>query len=726
MASDETSPPIPEPDADEQGAARPEGEPVRRETLPLDDGDATIVDGPAVATAPETAAAEADDEIAPTHLWSGAGEEPDPATSAATERSRDLVESVPAPPPPSPLKPGDVFLGKYQIESTIGAGGMGSVVLARHIDLGAHYAIKVMHSSIPDTAAVDRFKREARASAMVDHPNIVRVFDCGEHDGHCYIVMEYLRGENLRQRLGRVGRFTVEETVRFAGVVCDVLEVMHATGIVHRDLKPDNIVFSSRGGDEAVKILDFGIVKLATASISGHLTRTGTVVGTPAYMSPEQCMAGDVDGRSDIYALGVILFQMLTGRIPFDSDNVLTMMYLHVNQEPPSAHDHDPSVPPEFAGVVRRMMAKEPAARYASATECAAALAEASGVAIPIRDGKSASAVRAVSGTGVGSTGDAIAPTADASPDYGRQQRTYPRRRWLGFALGGALSIAAVAAGVSYAPDLLRSGTSSSTPLPAGPLTTPTGVNPILTARFVEIAGGAVTIGANAGDCVDMDACEIGPDETPAHTVTLPAYWIARYEVTNQEYAEFVSATGHAPPTHWRGTFPRGTDALPVTNVSWNDAVAYAAWRSSRDGVAFRLPTEAEWEHAARGDDSRMFPWGDFWNATFVNSDQNKNEGSPLPVDQPPYTTTDVTPRGVAGLGGNVCEWTGSQFAVYPGSTYKPRARDLECKVIRGGSFNTKPNASRTTFRAWQPVDHTARDVGFRLAADASAPRAGS
>ena len=718
MAPENDPSPKPDPERKAESPVAPHGDGApRRETLPLEEGGETIVAAPVLA--PSRPAEPANSYDMPTIV--GAADDVATARLGADadapgpEPSRPAAEpEAPPAPPPSPLKPGDVFLGKYKIESLIGAGGMGSVVLARHQDLGTHYAIKVMHTSVPDRSAVDRFKREAKTSAMVDHPNIVRVFDCGEHDGHCYIVMEYLPGENLRQRLGRVGRFSVEEAVRFAGVVCDVLEVMHEMGIVHRDLKPDNIVFAKRGNAERVKILDFGIAKLATASVSGHLTQTGTVVGTPAYMSPEQCMAGQIDGRSDIYALGVILFQLLTGRLPFDSDNLLTMMYLHVNKEPPSAHEIDPAVPEAVSAVVKRMMDKAPENRYQSATACAAALSEAAGVEIPIREGSKTSAARAVSGEHAATPSGPHGTVARGVAGSGAGGAA--RRRTLGYVGVGALALASVAAGVYYVPGLLDSTQPGTIPSTNNANVVPDGVDPALAARFVAIPGGAATVGARTDDCADMD-CEVVPAETPPHPVTLAPYWIARGEVTNQEYAEFVRATGHKAPSHWRESYPRGTDTHPVTNVSWRDAVAYAEWRSKRDGVAYRLPTEAEWEHAARGDDERLFPWGDFWNATWVNADQRSDKGSPLPVDQAPNSTTDVTPQGVTALAGNVCEWTGSAFEAYPGSPYKPTSGDLACKVIRGGSFNTKPNGSRVSYRSWQPPEYTARDVGFRLAA---------
>jgi serine/threonine-protein kinase len=478
---------------------------------------------------------------------------------------------------------------------------------------------------------------------------------------------------------------------------------MHAKGIVHRDLKPDNIVFQDQNGSEVIKVLDFGIAKLATPSIGSQLTQTGTVVGTPSYMSPEQCQAGKIDGRSDIYALGVILFQMLTGTLPFESDNLLTMMYLHVNQEPPAASDREPRVPARVSDIVKRMMAKRPDDRFESASSCARALAEASGVDIPVRDvGDTPKPAKTIARAGVAQS---IEPSA--KPALGGRKR-------LVYGAVGVVAIALAVGGAFYVRQPNDRTTTSASPGPAPVVQE----NPILAEQFVLIPSGRATIGSNLDDCRNLPSCKISFDEAPSHTVDVAPFYLAKYEVTNREYSEFVQGAGYKAPRGWRGTYPTGSAQMPVTNVTWDDAVAYVKWRSQRDGIAYRLPTQDEWEYAARGNDARAYPWGDFWNDSFVNGNKEPGKGDTIPVDQPPNSTTDVSPFRVFGLGGNVSEWTSSAFAAYEGSRYKPKPGDLDSKVIRGGAYDLDPNSIRSSYRYWKPPSYSSSDLGFRLAAD--------
>jgi serine/threonine-protein kinase len=548
----------------------------------------------------------------------------------------------------------NLFLGKYEIERVIGSGGMGTVVLARHCELGARYAIKFMRSGELDRAAVDRFKREAKTGAMLDHPNVVRVFDCGEQDGRCYIVMEYVEGESLRRRLKRLGRYPVDDAIHFAGIVCNVLAMMHDRGITHRDQKPDNIIFQRRSCDEFVKILDFGIAKLASATSIGTLTAQGIVMGTPIYMSPEQCEAGDVDGRSDIYALGVILFEMLTGQPPFVAENHLATMYLHVNKPPPLAHTVDPRVPPRVSAVVRRMMAKSPADRYQSAASCAQALADASGVPIPLPIPK-----REISHAAIG---------------YG---------------VAGVLAASIVGA-------MLWGGLQKSAdPRPATAPPAPASSAPPFVAEMLYIPGGTFVMGTNEGDLFDA----------PPHEVAVAPFYLDKTEVTNRQYAEFVRATGYEPPHDWvNKTYKVGTGDLPVVNVTWADARAYAEWAHKR------LPTEAEWEYAARGTDGRKYPWGDEW----IGGNAYTKESGLTTLQPAGSARRGASPFGVLDMSGNAWEWCDDNFSPYPGSTAEPK--DTTYKIIRGGSLGDDMTKATTTYRNWVPPEQRFDALGFRCA----------
>jgi serine/threonine-protein kinase len=269
-------------------------------------------------------------------------------------------------------------VGAYRVLQQIGAGGMGTVWLAEHTMLGRRAAIKLLHpefSQRPDI--VSRFFNEARAATAIADPGIVQIFDFGHHvDGTAYIAMEMLEGEALDRRLRRVGRLALPDALRIMRQVSSTLGVAHVRGIVHRDLKPENIFLVHDPevfGGERAKVLDFGIAKLTgDPSVKTH---TSAVMGTPAYMSPEQCRgAGQVDQRSDVYALGCMLFALLTGMPPFDAEGVGEIIAMHLREPAPLLSSRLPGIPPELDQLVAHCLAKDPAHRYASGTELGQAI----------------------------------------------------------------------------------------------------------------------------------------------------------------------------------------------------------------------------------------------------------------------------------------------------------------------------------------------------------------
>ena len=279
------------------------------------------------------------------------------------------------------LQEGAIFAGRYRINGVLGRGGMGAVYDAQHTGTGQPVAIKtLLLDNAGDITAVRRFFQEARMTAGLQHPNTVRVFDFGQSDeGIFYLAMERLRGETLgdmQMRLdAEVRPLSQEEAGRIAIDVLRSLAEAHQAGLVHRDLKPANIFLYDIGtGERVVKVLDFGIAK----SNDAHLTKTGTSIGTPSYMSPEQVMSGIVDGRSDLYALGVILYGCVAGVLPFQADSSYSMMMKHVAEPAPDLNAlHLPGITPQFAAVVQRALAKKPEDRFADAQAMRDALEQA-------------------------------------------------------------------------------------------------------------------------------------------------------------------------------------------------------------------------------------------------------------------------------------------------------------------------------------------------------------
>jgi serine/threonine protein kinase len=272
-------------------------------------------------------------------------------------------------------------VGNYQIVAKLGEGGVGEVYLAEHPDIGRKVAIKFVRKALAEESTLyGRFLAEARAASAIQHPNIIEVLDFGRlPDGQPYIVMEYLPGENLAQRLERAGALPVAAAVDLAAQVAGVLTAAHAKSIVHRDLKPDNVFLVSgrqTGGGEVVKVLDFGIAKLQGALRDGSPhTRTGSLIGTPLYMSPEQCRGTrEIDARTDIYALGIMLFEMVAGQPPFVSPGLGDLMDMHMNQVAPPLRRLVPHAPAALEALIARALAKRPEERFANAAELHAAL----------------------------------------------------------------------------------------------------------------------------------------------------------------------------------------------------------------------------------------------------------------------------------------------------------------------------------------------------------------
>lgn len=634
--------------------------------------------------------------------------------------------------------------GRYRLDSVIGKGGMGTVYRATRLLIGDEVAIKILHiGEETDPQLSERFRREARAAARLKHPNAVSIYDFGvSSNGLQFLVMDIVEGRSLREITKDQGALSLPLTVEITSQVCAALDEAHRHHIVHRDIKPDNIILNSTPAGVTVKVLDFGIAKLRDDSAS-HLTQTGSVMGTPHYMSPEQCLGEELDHGADIYSMGIVIYEMLCGRVPFNSPFSTAVVVQHVNQAPPSLRNFNPTITPAVEAVVFRALEKAREKRPRTAGTLARELREVAGSA----------ADRVVAYPDFGPVAPAqpqaeldeqtvekqvpfpvqpphsdLPPTvhlskpitggrsAAARTTNGTSSRavTAKVKRGSAFNYRLLLPVAGVAI-VSLIGYFLWSqkiaGDDENLPQPAPSLTqtsslvdAPVSNNPTKAlasqphAGMIPIDGGRFLIGTNEGD----------PDAQPAHMVHVKGFYLDIYEVTCSEYQKFIDETNRRPPPSWKdGKFPKGTERHPVTGVSWEDAAAYARWAGKR------LPTEEEWEFAARGPARLLYPWGNQWKNGCANVDV---EGQARRGVTNVGSYNCSSPFGAQDLIGNAWEWTNSAWQPYPGGRLLNPTTGGE-KVIRGGSWESRRDFINSTSRSG--YKDIGDQTGFRCAMDA-------
>ncbi|HVU49942.1 MAG TPA: serine/threonine-protein kinase, partial [Polyangia bacterium] len=361
--------------------------------------------------------------------------------------------------------------GNYRVLSLLGEGGMGAVYLAEHPGIGRRVAVKVLHKQFSaDEQLLGRLLNEARAANAIRHPNIIEILDSGmREDGTPYLVMELLEGESLGQRIRRVGRLPVAEAIAFTLQTASALGAAHKKGIVHRDLKPDNLYIVGMNTDESgritdepmperMKVLDFGIAKLHMPQPGDSVkTRTGTLMGTPIYMSPEQCRGTKtVDHRSDIYSLGIIFYEMLVGQPPFVSDGFGELVNMHLNVPPPSPRASRPEVSQQLDAIVLKMLAKAPEDRYPDMASLTSAIRLAAGPPFsvsrsspdlanaPTQAADTVGAAAAVGGR------PARAQVTTFRTGMGEVEETVPAPRSRGKLVAGLVAVAALGGGAFF------------------------------------------------------------------------------------------------------------------------------------------------------------------------------------------------------------------------------------------------------------------------------------
>ncbi|HEX6090867.1 MAG TPA: serine/threonine-protein kinase, partial [Gemmatimonadales bacterium] len=338
--------------------------------------------------------------------------------------------------------------GRYEIERKLGEGGMAIVYLARDVRLDRTVAIKVLRGEVALALGGDRFLREIKLASHLQHPNILAVWDSGDADGILYFVMPFVTGESLRDRLDREKQLSLEDAIMITREIADALHYAHGKGIVHRDIKPENILIEQ---GHAI-LADFGIARAASES-GNKLTETGMSVGTPTYMSPEQSMGGDqIDGRSDQYSLGCVLYELLAGQPPFDGNNTMAILAKHSMEAVPSLQVVRSSVPDDVEDVVMRSLEKTPADRFRSMKEFGDALGAAD-ISTAARRTPTRGGIRRPSGAAVRRNTGRF---AEAAPASGRRRM---------FAIAGVAALILIGGG-SFAWKLKASGSPSAGPDP--------------------------------------------------------------------------------------------------------------------------------------------------------------------------------------------------------------------------------------------------------------------
>ena len=271
------------------------------------------------------------------------------------------------------LRPGSVFANRYEVKEILGAGGMGVVYRALDRELQEPVAIKTLKpEAMLNASALERFKQEIRLARKIAHRNVVRTYDLGELNGIYYLTMEYVEGTSLKSLIQNRGKLPLTVTLTVGKQLCRALEVAHQEGIIHRDIKPQNMVVEPSG---FLKVMDFGIARLVNPPKGKGLTEAGTSIGTPDYMSPEQLSGAELDARSDLYSAGVVLFECVTGTLPFEADTTWALVAKHIEEPVPDPRTRNAEVPEPLARVILKAMAKEPEQRYRTAGELYDALA---------------------------------------------------------------------------------------------------------------------------------------------------------------------------------------------------------------------------------------------------------------------------------------------------------------------------------------------------------------
>ncbi|HNT53276.1 MAG TPA: bifunctional serine/threonine-protein kinase/formylglycine-generating enzyme family protein [Anaerolineaceae bacterium] len=663
-------------------------------------------------------------------------------------------------------------LGRYVIDAQLGSGAYADVYRAQDEALKRLVALKVLKPAlIADEEAFGRFMQEAQVAAQLFHPHIATVLDVGQAEGYYFIAMRYVDGPALAQLLEQKGPLPWDQAAKICTQIGQALEFAHGRGLVHRDIKPQNILVSPT---EGAILTDFGLVRAMEAS--NMATRTGALIGTPPYIAPEVWQGQPATAAADQYALACVLYEMLTGRPLFTGPSPWAIMQRHSN--PPELPDQWPAgCPAGLSGILQRALAKQPEARYPTIAALMAEIEAAPEAEKALRQEKAAGQehldtrhpaaglkqppgstqpISAAAGQQAAAEPDPQAvekpglseppqdvrhllpethPNPEEQPtnpgvslhkpavdDGGQQASTRPEPRparrkknlpkWalglLGLVGLGILILFLRLLGWFDPPPPRVTIVNSSTP----PDCTSAGtgwISPVDGMTLVCVPAGHFLMGSSM---LDFSA---DSDEKPQHRVSLDAYWMDQTEVTNAQYARCVAAGACRAPesvaSNHRDNYYGNSEYAnyPVIYVSWDDAVDYCTWAGRE------LPSEAEWEKAARGTDGRIYPWGNQApNSGLLNF--YGNIGDTTAVGSYP---DGASPYGALDMAGNVWEWTADW---YDGNYYSSQTTwrnpsgpvSGEARVLRGGSWDDISWFVRAAVRLWGTPDRRFSSLGFR------------